>query len=85
MATIAVIAVIFIAGAVAGAVALVSWGIRREERDFTLTRQAPGQVVQGTRRVTGLWVRQRTDIGPMSSEPGPMMSPRPTERHRMLV
>ncbi len=62
MATaIAVIAVIFIAGAVAGAVALVTWGIRREERDFTLTRQAPGQLIQGTRRVTGLWVRQSTD------------------------
>jgi hypothetical protein len=61
MATIVVIAVIFIAGAVAGALALVSWGIRREERDFSMTRQAPGQLTQGTRRVTGLWVRQRTD------------------------
>ncbi len=61
MATIVIIAVIFIAGAVAGAIALVSWGIRREERDFTLTRRAPGQLTQGTRRVTGLWVRQRTD------------------------
>jgi hypothetical protein len=62
MATIVVIAVIFIAGAVAGAFALVCWGIRREERDFTLTRhRAPGQLTQGTRRVTGLWVRQRTD------------------------
>jgi hypothetical protein len=61
MATIVVIAVIFIAGAVAGAIALVSWGIRREERDFTLTRRAPGQLTQGTRRVTGLWVRQPTD------------------------
>lgn len=85
MATIAVIAVIFIAGAVAGAVALVSWGIRREERDFTLTRQASGQVIQGTRRVTGLWVRQRSDIGPMSSGLDPMMNTRPTERHSMLV
>jgi hypothetical protein len=61
MATIVVIAVIFVAGAVAGAIALVSWGIRREERDFTLTRRAPGQVTQGTRRVTGLWVRQPAD------------------------
>lgn len=85
MATIAVIAVIFIAGAVTGAVALVSWGIRREERDFTLTRQAPGQLTQGTRRVTGLWVRQRSDIGPMSSGLEPMMSTRPAERQSMLV
>lgn len=74
MATIAVIAVIFIAGAIAGAIALVSWGIRREERDFTLTRPATGQVTQGTRRVTGLWVRQPADG-----------SPGATTRERLLV
>jgi hypothetical protein len=63
MATIVVIGlVIFIAGAVVGAILLVSWGIRREERDFSLTRQAPHQVSLGTRRVTGLYVRQRTDV-----------------------
>ena len=63
MATIVVIGlVIFIAGAVVGAVLLVSWGIRREERNFSLTRQAPDQVSLGTRRVTGLYVRQRTDL-----------------------
>jgi hypothetical protein len=56
--------VIFIAGAAAGAILLVSWGIRREERDFSLTRQAPHQVSLGTRRVTGLYVRQRTDTSP---------------------
>ena len=62
MAIIVVIAVIFIAGAVAGALALICCGIRREERDFTLTRRrAPGQLTQGTRRITGLWVRQPTD------------------------
>lgn len=62
MAIIVVIALmIFVSGAVAGVLALVSWGIRREERDFTLTRRAPGQVTQGTRRVTGLWVRQPAD------------------------
>ncbi len=58
-AAILVIAlVVFAAGAVAGAFILVTLGIRREERDFTLTRRAPGQLIQGTRRVTGLWVRQ---------------------------
>ncbi len=62
MATIVVVAtVIFIAGAVVGAVLLVSWGIRREERDFTLTSRALDPVTSGTRRVTGLYVRQRTD------------------------
>ncbi|HEY5355099.1 MAG TPA: hypothetical protein VIK57_21855 [Streptosporangiaceae bacterium] len=54
--------VIFVAGAVAGGILLVSWGIRREERDFSLTRQAPDQVSLGTRRVTGLYVRRRTDL-----------------------
>ena len=71
--------VIFAAGAAVGGILLVSWGIRREERDFTLTRQAPGQVTQGTRRVTGLWVRQRSDIGPMAST-SPV-----TDRYSMLV
>jgi hypothetical protein len=63
-ATIALVIalVVFIAGAVAGVLILVSWGIRREERDFTLTaRHAPGQLTQGTRRVTGLWVRRPVD------------------------
>jgi|GEM_PF-5079958 len=67
MATIVFIGlVIFIAGAVAGAILLVSWGIRREERDYSLTRQAPDQVSLGARRVTGLYVRQRRDITPAS-------------------
>ncbi|MCW2911415.1 MAG: hypothetical protein JWL68_6204 [Actinomycetia bacterium] len=56
--------VIFVAGAAVGGILLVSWGIRREEQDFSMTRQAPGQVSLGTRRVTGLYVRQRTDLAP---------------------
>ena len=57
--------VIFAAGAAVGGVLLVSWGIRREERDFSLTRRAPGLASQGARQVTGLWVRQRTDPDPV--------------------
>jgi len=65
MATIVFIGLAtFIAGAAVGAILLVSWGIQREERNFSLTRQAPGQVSRGTRRVTGLWVRRRTDVAP---------------------
>ncbi|HWG60721.1 MAG TPA: hypothetical protein VG253_03315 [Streptosporangiaceae bacterium] len=60
-AIIVIALVIFAAGAVAGVVAVVSAGIRREERDFSLTRQAPTQMSQGARRLTGLYVRQRTD------------------------
>jgi hypothetical protein len=66
MATIVIIIglVIFMAGAAVGAILLVSWGIRREEQHFSLTRQAPGQVSLGTRRVTGLYVRRRSDALP---------------------
>jgi len=75
MATIVFIGlVIFIAGAAAGAILLVSWGIQREERNLSLTRQAPGQVSLGTRRVTGLYVRRRTDVAPV-----------PARRENMLV
>ena len=71
MATIVIIGlVIFVAGAAVGAVLLVSWGIQREERDFSLTRRAPGQVSQGARRVTGLCVRRRTDLPPPAGQPG---------------
>ena len=58
--------VIFFFGAVVGGILIVSWGIQREERDFSLTRRAPDQVSRGTRRVTGLWVRRRTDVFPAS-------------------
>lgn len=63
MASIVVIIalVIFAAGAAAGAILLVSLGIRREELDFSLTRRPPDLVSRGARRVTGLWVRQTTD------------------------
>lgn len=54
--------VIFAAGAAVGGILLVSWGIRREERNLSLTRQAPGRTSQGARQVTGLWVRRRTDL-----------------------
>jgi hypothetical protein len=74
MATIVIIGlVIFFFGAVVGGILIVSLGIQREERNFSLTRQAPGQVSRGTRRVTGLYVR-RTDV------PSPL-----TSREDMLV
>jgi len=43
---------------VAALIAAVSAGIRREERQATLTRQAPGRVSLGARRLTGLYVRE---------------------------
>jgi|HubBroStandDraft_4_1064222.scaffolds.fasta_scaffold1965260_1 hypothetical protein len=49
--------IVFVAGAVAGVIAVVSAGIRREERDFMLTAEAPDRMSQGTRMLTGLYVR----------------------------
>ncbi|MGP8000505.1 MAG: hypothetical protein ACLPKI_24755 [Streptosporangiaceae bacterium] len=65
MVAIVVLAlVVFAAGAVAAVTVLVCYGIRREERDFSLTRRAPGRLSAGARTVTGLYVRRRTDSGP---------------------
>jgi hypothetical protein len=75
MATTLLIGIaIFFFGATIGGILIVSLGIQREERNFSLTRQAPGQVSRGTRRVTGLYVRRRTDA------PSPLAS-----REDMLV
>ncbi len=65
MATIAVLTafVIVVAITAAAALALVSAGIRREERDFTLTRQAPDRVSRGTRLLTGLYPRRNARSG----------------------
>lgn len=56
------IVVIFAAGIAVGIVLLVSTGSHREERDFTLTSRAPDQISKGARLVTGLYVRQRSDL-----------------------
>jgi hypothetical protein len=65
VATVVIIPlVIFAAGAAAATIFLVSWGIRREERDYSLTRQAPGRLSAGARALTGLYVRQRTGPSP---------------------
>ncbi|HEY2125613.1 MAG TPA: hypothetical protein VGH77_00350 [Streptosporangiaceae bacterium] len=64
---IIIAAVIFAAGITVGTIAVVTWGIHQEERDFTLTRRAPNRVSQGARILTGLYVRQRTDQEPSQS------------------
>jgi hypothetical protein len=61
---------IFAAGAAVGVILLVSWGVHREERNFSLTRQAPGKTSQGARLVTDLYVRQRSDAPAMEYRPG---------------
>lgn len=65
VATFVIVAlVIFAAGAVTAVAVLASYGIRHEERNYSLTQRAPGRLSAGTRRVTGLYVRRRTDHDP---------------------
>jgi len=63
-AIVVISAGIFVVGIMVGIIAIVSLGVRREERDFSLTREAPDQLTRGARAMTGLWVRQRSDIDP---------------------
>ena len=55
VATVVIVAlVIFGAGVVTAVTLLASYGIRHEERNLSLTQQAPGRLSAGTRRLTGL-------------------------------
>lgn len=44
-------------GVVIGVIAVVSLGIRREERELTLTSDPEDRMVRGARRLTGLYTR----------------------------
>lgn len=56
---------LFAAGALAGITGVVALAIRREERNLTLTSEAPGNVTRTGRLLTGLHVRapRRTAAG----------------------
>jgi hypothetical protein len=70
---IAIAVAVFAAGIAVGAIVIVCVGIKREERDFlrtglvSMTRQAPGRFSGGARSLTGLYVGQRTDPGPVAA------------------
>ena len=81
---------VFVIGALAGIVAIVSAGIQREERHFrktglvSLTHLAPDRVSKGTRRLVGLSVRQRDDLkprGPQTSTVGSRTDARVDRRY----
>lgn len=69
-----------IAGAVLGVVAVVSLGIRREERDLSLTSDITGRGARGARRLNGVSTRipgiiqevslHRQDLLPLSGQKG---------------
>lgn len=50
------------AGLVIGIIAIVALAVRREDRQFSLTRQAPGVAARGVRRLTGVGLRDVTPL-----------------------
>lgn len=74
-------AAIFLLGFALGVIALVSAGIRREERAFlktgkvSITRPAADPASLTARGFTGLWVRRQDEAQPLSAE-------EPVMRHR---
>ena len=62
-AVIVVIIAVFIVGVAAGLVlVLVATAIRREDREFSLSRAAPDHVSRGARRLTGFGGRAAGDL-----------------------
>jgi hypothetical protein len=58
-------ALVFGTGVLVGVIAMVSMAIRREDKLGTLTRQPPGVLARGARRLNGLGLR---DITPRVTE-----------------
>jgi hypothetical protein len=65
-ATIFFVAVIvFAAGIVAGVMLVVRAGIKREDRNFSLAREAPDRLSRATRRLTGVYaLNVQTNLAP---------------------
>src|SRR5689334_7581542 len=68
---------LFAAGAAAGIIGVAVVAIRREERNLTLTSDAPGQVASAGRWLNGLYVRAPAAPPVTRSKrwPGPRDSP----------
>jgi len=49
-------------GLVIGIIAIVAMAVRREDRQYSLTRQAPGVAARGVRRLIGVGLRDVTPI-----------------------
>jgi hypothetical protein len=63
---------LFAAGTLAGIIGVVAVAIRREERNLTLTRQAPDNVTRIGRWLTGLHVRAPRRTAPGDREKTPV-------------
>ena len=49
-------------GLVIGIIAIVALAVRREDRQYSLTGQAPGVAARGVRRLTGVGLRDVTPL-----------------------
>jgi len=54
---IPVLIALFLGGVVIGAIAVVAWAVRHEDRRYTLSGAAPGLLARGARRLIGVAVR----------------------------
>jgi hypothetical protein len=62
MVVVMAIGLSLVAGLVIGIIAIVALAVRREDRRYSLTRQAPGVAARGVRRLTGVGLRDVTPI-----------------------
>jgi len=62
MVEVMAIGLSLVTGLVIGIIAIVAMAVRREDRQYSLTRQAPGAVARGVRRLTGVGLRDVTPI-----------------------
>ncbi len=62
MVVVMAIGLILGAGLVIGIITIVALAVRREDRQYSLTRQAPGVAARGVRRLTGVGLRDVTPI-----------------------
>lgn len=50
-------ALVFSLGIILGIIVMISMAVRREDKRYTLTGEAPGIVARGVRRLTGVGLR----------------------------
>jgi hypothetical protein len=62
MVVVMAIGLSLVTGLVIGITAIVAMAVRREDRLYSLTRQAPGVAARGVRRLTGVGFRDVTPI-----------------------
>jgi hypothetical protein len=60
---------LFLAGVVTGAIVLVAFAVRREDRQYSLIGEAPDRLSRGARRLNGVGLRGLRDLDAESRRP----------------